>query len=323
MATSKLQSDASEKHDVPTAEESTPRGRSGSRLRILVRRIHMYLGLFLLPWVLLYGVTGAMFNHQELFPQVTIQPVAHDVTADSAMKDFPTAAALAQQVVDSLQQSAGDSEVVLAADHGAEFTNGIMYEVSESGSRHVVHIDPVSRSSKIVTHPENEERLEPLLPQVRNISLQPDPLDLARESASQILAGAGIESAQNPRPFGWTKLNFMARVDGQFARITYVLKDGHVDVTRHTGEDGMTLRHFLLRLHTSHGQPPHWNGRMFWSLAVDTMAVAMVCWALTGLFMWWQIKRTRAAGGVVIVLSIITAALMYVSVYDFYVATKL
>jgi molybdopterin-guanine dinucleotide biosynthesis protein A len=40
-----------------------------SRIRLRIRRIHLYSGLFLLPWVIMYGMTGAMFNHLGLFPQ--------------------------------------------------------------------------------------------------------------------------------------------------------------------------------------------------------------------------------------------------------------
>jgi hypothetical protein len=62
---------------------------------------------------------------------------------------------------------------------------------------------------------------------------------------------------------------------------------------------------------------------MIWSLAVDTMAIAMVCWGLTGLFMWWQLKRTRLIGGVIIACSLLTAAALYFSLHDFYAMTKL
>ena len=122
---------------------------------------------------------------------------------------------------------------------------------------------------------------------------------------------------------GWCKLNLLVTVDGQPARVTYVLRDGHVDVTRFTGEPGMSLRGFFLRLHTSHGRPPHWNGRMFWSMFVDAMAIAMVIWGLTGLVMWWQIKRTRIIGAAVIAVSMMCAAGMYMGMIHFYATTKL
>jgi hypothetical protein len=184
-------------------------------------------------------------------------------------------------------------------------------------------MDPVTHDSWVGTMPKNEEDPEVLLPAIRNIRLTPDPQDTAKKAAASLLDGAGLLNGKEPQPFGWTKLNFVATVDGQPARITYVLKDGHVDINRYTGEDGMPLRHFFLRMHTSHGQPPSWNGKMFWSLAVDTMAVAMVFWGISGIIMWWQIKRTRWIGAVIIGLSLLTAGAMAMGLHDFYASTRL
>ncbi len=306
----------------PSSPEHRPR-RTWSRVMILLRRVHLYSGLFLLPWVFLYGITGAMYNHQNLFPEVTTEYFDSTILEESPMEEFPSAADFAQRVVDSIQASANGSEVKLAPHHGAEFTNQMMFEVNTVDGRKVVHLHPVSRTSKVVSHPEKQEQLEPVLKEIRNIRLEQDPHELARNSVQSVLQEAGVESNQTPKPVGWTKLNFLAEVDGEPVRVTYVLKDGHVDLTRHTGEDGMSLRHFFLRLHTTHGQSPHWNGRMYWSLILDTMAVAMVCWGVTGLLMWWQIKRTRMLGTAVILLSMATALFLYLSTHDFYVHTKL
>jgi hypothetical protein len=290
---------------------------------ILIRRIHLYSGLMLLPWVLLYGVTGAMFNHQELFPEPTIQAVPASVLDNSPMTKFPSPQQFAEQVVKSLQAASNGATITLVDDHRAEFTNNMMFELHESGNRYVVHIDPVSRASKVFNIPHNEEQPEALLKNVHNISLSPNPLEAARSSVASVLKAADVDTQQNPHPFGWTKLNFLASVNGEPARVTYVLKDGHVDVTRFEGQDGMTPRHFLLRLHTSHGQSPHWNGRSIWSLFVDAMAIAMVTWALSGLLMWWQIKRTRLIGAGLIAISLIMAAVMYLQMHDYYATTKL
>ena len=320
-----------EQNDFPEGEipsesdepsHQTPR-RLSTRILILLRRIHLYTGLFLLPWVLLYGITGAMFNHQELFPVPTFQSVDPAVVTDSGFGDFPAPEELARQVVETLQEAADESTITLREDHGAEFTNDLVFEVHNGGDRQVVHLDPISQASKIAVHPPNDEAPERVLNDLHNITLDPDPHDLARSSANQILKESGFASSQSVKPLGWTKLNFLADVNGEPVRITYVLKDGHVDVEKYTGEDGMLPRHFFLRLHTSHGQSPHWNGRSIWSLFVDGMAIAMVTWALTGLVMWWQIKRTRVIGSVVIVVSIVTASVMYISMMDFYATTKL
>lgn len=289
---------------------------------MLLRRIHLYVGLFLLPWVFLYGITGAMYNHTGLFPHASMQ----DVDADSlsqTLSDFPTQQQLAKQVVEALQAAAPDSDIQLDSTHAPEFANEVILEVKQAGVRRAVHIDPVKKSAWVATFPENDEVFVPLLSGVSNVQLEPNPYEIARQAVPKVLENAGIQSAGTPKPLGWSKLNFLATVDGEPARVTYVLRDGHVDVTRHEGHDGMSVRQFFLRMHTTHGQPPHWNGRMFWSVVVDIMAIAMVTWGITGLVMWWQIKRTRRIGAFVIALSIATAAILYWNLMDFYATTKL
>lgn len=294
-----------------------------TRLNLIIRRIHLYSGLFLVPWVLMYGVTGAMFNHLGLFPRIQIQPVDAATATASGMNEFPEAQSLAAQITEAIQKEAGSAKIQLPENPQAEFTNEISFEVKNNGLQHVVYIDPVTHESWVGTMPKNDEDPQALLPSIRNIKLTLDPQETAHRAAAKLLEQAGLLNDKDPKPFGWTKLNFLATVDGEPARITYVLNDGHIDINRFTGDDGMPLRHFLLRMHTSHGQSPTWNGRSFWSLAVDTMAIAMVFWGISGIIMWWQIKRTRWIGVIIIGLSIVTATVMVMGLSDFYALTRL
>lgn len=315
---------ANETMDKTTAV-STPqrRRRVSPKLMMLARRTHLYVGLFLLPWVFLYGITGAMYNHQSLFPHVSISPVPDSISAGTSIGDFPSPNELAGQVVRAIDSLDGDSTIRLAGQPNAEFTNELMFEIWQDGQRHVVHIDPITHQSHLAVHPVEDFKPQRLLQDIRNIQLRQDPMNVARQSAKEIFKGMDLHSSADPKPFGWTKLNFLASVDGQPARVTYVLKDGHVDITQYGGHHGMSTRGFFLRLHTTHGQPPHWNGRMVWSLFVDAMAIAMVTWGLTGLLMWWQIKRTRIIGGIVMASSIAVAITVYWMVYGFYANTML
>lgn len=290
---------------------------------ILLRRIHLYAGLFLLPWVFLYGITGAMYNHYGLLPEASIQNISADQLQDSSLQQIPEPVAFAKQVVEALQSAAPDSSIQFIEEHQPEFANEIIVEIKDGEKKYDVHIDPVQKSSWIASHTGKRETLEPVLSGISNLQLKPNPYEAARAAIPDILHEAGIETNGTPKPIGWSKLNFLANIDGQPARITYVLRDGHVNITRHTGQDGMTLRQFFLRMHTTHGQPPHWNGRRWWSLIVDAMAIAMVSWGLTGLVMWWQIKRTRWIGGIVLLCSLATAAFLYFGLVHFYATTKL
>ena len=198
-----------------------------------------------------------------------------------------------------------------------------MFDVKEQGTQHIVKIDPISHQSQFVTRPENPHEPKPVPHVAHNIKLHPNPHDAAQQAAERLLKQAGVETQHPLKPLGWTKLNFLANIEGEPARITYVLKDGHIDATKYDGHHGMGMRHLFLRLHTTHGKSPHWNGRVFWTFAVDAMAIAMVVWGFSGILMWWQIKRTRIIGSLVIGASILTAIAMYVSVTDFYATTRL
>ena len=294
-----------------------------SRISLLIRRVHLYSGLFLLPWVIMYGVTGAMFNHMGLFPQLAIQTVDDATVKESGLSSFPSPDELATTVAKALQKQAGDVQIELASDPHAEYTGDLMFETKVDGVQTVVYLNPIDQDAWLATHPKNEAEPKRLLPEIHSIKLFSDPHDDAQKAASKILKSTGVVGNKEPQAFGWAKLNFLVNVDGQPARVTYVMKDGHIDINAFNGKHGMPLRNFLLRMHTSHGQPPHWNGRMFWSIAVDVMAIAMVGWGLSGLFMWWQIRRTRRIGFVMISLSLTTATFMYLGLQYFYASTRL
>ncbi|QDT08707.1 PepSY domain-containing protein [Planctomycetes bacterium K23_9] len=308
-----------------TATDAKPQKKSKRwpPFKILIRRIHLYAGLFLLPWVFLYGITGAMYNHIGLFPETDIRDVAAESLTDTPLADFPSAAELAANVVAAINATSPESTVELVDQHGAAFNNPIILEVKDKDLRHDVYVDPATKLARVVTHSQSTEIAEPLLKEIRNIQLKPNPYQVVKQSVPDVLDNAGIDSSNKPKPRGWSKLNFLASVDGEPARITYVLRDGHIDVVRFKGQDGMSPRAFFLRLHTSHGQPPHWNARQIWSLFVDIMAIAMVTWGLTGLFMWWQLKRTRVVGAIVIAASLATAATLYFAMMNYYAVTVL
>jgi hypothetical protein len=72
-----------------------PRSKKlSSRMNIWIRRIHLFSGLFMLPWVLLYGVTALLFNH----PNVLVGPdteVVHFRLEEPVANKLPSAESLA------------------------------------------------------------------------------------------------------------------------------------------------------------------------------------------------------------------------------------
>ena len=110
-------------------------------------------------------------------------------------------------------------------------------------------------------------------------------------------------------------LVFPIEADGQTWTATFNATTGSVSGGLPEPPTGPNWRQFLLRLHTAHGYPGETNARWGWAVIVDVMAAVMVFWGLSGLVMWWQIKATRIAGAVTLVLSAIAAATLGVLMY--------
>ncbi len=70
-----------------------------------MRRTHLFAGLFMTPWVFLYGVTGFLFNHPDAFPDRKVHTADRSVLAGTALEGFPTAPELADRVVEAAQRS--------------------------------------------------------------------------------------------------------------------------------------------------------------------------------------------------------------------------
>lgn len=289
---------------------------------MFARRAHLYLGLFLLPWVLLYGITGPMFSHKELFANAKFQSVSLS-EIQPPLDKFPELSELAVQVTEQLRTLAPDNKIELNKTVDASITGAVSFEMDGDDSRIIVDIDPISEMATIARYPLNKESPKKLLQGIREITLPKPPLEQAKQALDPILKKANITDAKNPRVFGWTKLNFIGKVDDIPARFTYVYNDNHINIAQYSGEDGMMGREFFMRLHTTHGFPIQWNARRLWIVLSDLMGIAMVSWALTGLLMWWQIKRTRIFGAVVIGCSILVATLLYLGVHHFYATNVL
>jgi hypothetical protein len=79
-------------------------------------------------------------------------------------------------------------------------------------------------------------------------------------------------------------------------RLTYFVDQGRV-----VAEDkAFRLDHFFLGLHERAGfnQPP-WLSKV-WGGVVDLVGLAVLTWAISGVYVWWKTRRRHLAGGLVL-----------------------
>jgi hypothetical protein len=179
------------------------------KLSVVIRRTHMYLALFLFPWLLMYAASTAVMNHRGFFAE---------------------------------RSSPGP----------------IPYEKE----RELVY-DAVF----------------------------PEGADL-RTISRQVLVSTGLDGSHG----------VSRRKDGAIVitrndlltprRLTYFPGDRRVVIEKMPHRTNA----FLERFHRRRGYATGYALDTGWAVSVDLVIVAMMFWVLSGLWMWWEMRFTRALG---------------------------
>jgi hypothetical protein len=74
-----------------------------NKLMLLVRRAHLYLGILLMPWALLYGISGYLFNHPTHFQDASLRAFGASAVAGTPLGNRLNAERVAEEVVETLQ----------------------------------------------------------------------------------------------------------------------------------------------------------------------------------------------------------------------------
>ena len=76
------------------------------RILQVIRRLHLYAGLFMIPWVALYAFTGFLFNHGLWLPEHPSTSFGPEVTRGTPLEGLTDAATLADEVTAALRDRA-------------------------------------------------------------------------------------------------------------------------------------------------------------------------------------------------------------------------
>lgn len=124
--------------EAPAPKPKTHRRPLHKRAMHLIRRGHLYFGLFLLPWVTLYGITGFLFNHPTAFSDAPSTSFGATELAGTPMESVPKAAALAEQVVAGLNDRAKDgAKYTLVEPEKAKYTRDFAFATVKTGETEV------------------------------------------------------------------------------------------------------------------------------------------------------------------------------------------
>ncbi|HVL14207.1 MAG TPA: PepSY domain-containing protein [Gemmata sp.] len=325
----------------PRHGEPAPRPRRPLRKRVMhcVRRGHLYLGLFLLPWAILYGVTGFLFNHPSAFADVPAREFGRSELAGTPLEYPPVPAEVAGRVVAALNDRAPDgTRYQLASPEKAKYTREFAFATVKADGQEVsVLLDVAGKGgtvrSRVVAPPKVEERApfavgtgpkaapkgdRPARPAGPGLALA-DPLhDRVKAAVPVVLERTGFPGGE-VTVTSVPDLSFHMTDGTKTWVVTYNAMTGGVSgrsADEPAQAEDLSTRRFLTRLHTAHGYPGEQNARWFWAVVVDAMAFVMVFWGVSGLFMWWQIKATRKFGFLILLLSLAAATTLGLGMHE-------
>jgi hypothetical protein len=298
-------------------DTTTPALRSkplARRVLHWVRRLHLFLGLLLLPWALLYGVSGFLFNHPTAFPDRPTATFGRDDLRGTPLEGLPGPAELASEVVAALNGKGGSYRLVYP-DEAAYSRSRVTVQAFGRGVEHSVVLDLAGGMGFVRSNRSLDHQPAPFSAKsgVRTATSLPDCL---ANGTPVVLRNMGLDADEAIPPGTLPDLTFFMEVDERVWKVTYQLGRGGVS-GRPADAPGQRLstRRFLTQLHLAREYPAGGGVRWLWAVAVDAMAFVMVFWAASGLFMWWQIKAVRGWGAVVLVFSAAAAALMGLGMY--------
>ncbi|HVJ81837.1 MAG TPA: hypothetical protein VNC50_12290 [Planctomycetia bacterium] len=310
-----------------------------------VRRLHLYLGLFLFPWACLYGATAFLFNHPSAFADATVHSFAAAELAGTEMEDAPSAEGLARQVFAALEKRKPEGaywrlENAADAKWGREFA--FATAKGEAGRPISLLFDLQHGGGTIrIGKPAAEKPVETKAPfavgsaQSRRGGRGPgggnperpnrggDRLELDRPyperikaAAVNLLAKRGI-SASEVTVTSVPPVQFTIDADGALWRASFDPLLGGVEgkPAESKTANELSWRGFLLRLHTAHGYPASTTPKWFWAAIVDAMAFVMVFWGVSGIMMWRQLKAERRTGWALLTASAAVATALAIGMH--------
>ena len=284
----------------------------------VVRRVHLFSGLFMFPWVMLYGITALLFNHPGAFPDRPVRTFQRADFVDTALETPANPAADAEQVIAALNArlAAGEKSPPryrLVDPEKARYTRDrISARVRGDGQEHTVLYDVPTGTAFVTTQTQDETERAPFA--MRGLKTPGSLSERVKAGLPKALSRNGLAADEAGIAVG-TELAFFVADQQRQWKATYNVQTGAVTGAPADAPRDLTVRGFLTQLHLTHTFPSRGGVRWLWAIGVDAMFVSMVFWSCSGLLMWWQLKAVRRLGAIVAATGIVVAALLAFAMY--------
>ncbi len=271
-----------------------------------MRRIHLYAGLLLLPWIVLYATTACMFNHPHWFRSNS--PNETTVTTQITLATTNPAAKLAEEVVASIRKHAEQNgsngpRIRLITPEKATYSRPMSAQAVLADGR-IFSVSVNFGDGKGTARPRLNNAQTNAVPDFargRHV-LASAPLEQGKKSLIEAMRQAGFHT-QEIEVQTVPEVEFQLEVDDQPWAVKYHLHRGTLAARTRNASASFSVPNFLRSLHTSHEYPDTVGPRWFWAVMMDAMVLSLIFWGVSGLLMWWQLKGQRRIGFILLLVS--------------------
>lgn len=276
----------------------------------LNRRIHLYAGLFMIPYIFLFGLSGLMFNHASFMGQGR-SVESFQLEGENKLSNlFPNIETLATIIADSVKTQKNITDFTL---NNIKYNNTMVLRYTNKEADHRIQVDIPTNNIQIMTLPdfvENNtvERGTIALPYKLNT-------EELLGKVENIIANRGIDSVSSRLqrvPF----LEFDLTTNEYNYRVIYDLQSGNYRIAD-LDQRKFKWNYFFTNLHQVAGYPVGgFSLEWMYVFFADSLALLMIIWAISGLIMWYKMKRQFVIGLVLLVISIALALVIMVNQYE-------
>lgn len=267
-------------------------------MKNFIRRSHLYLGLFLAPWVLFFGVSAFTIHFEESiagWPQrATFQDPAIKQTL---LARFPEPGAVAQQVVKALEVGEPGSRFTLTGQLPA-YDGVIAVPVDWAGVSGKAAIFPGTTDGLITKF--RPPAVTRKLPHLTSPAWTPTELEEIDRQMDSLVRNQD-SSVQKVGKTALPAVRFQVVRDGEPLLVSANLGTGDVTLSAVSPPPPAS---FLMKMHKDYKSGPDapWQ-QLAWHVMAIMVACSLAFWVITGLVMWYQLKALRTPGLVVLALS--------------------
>lgn len=226
----------------------------------LCRKVHLYLGLLLAPFILVYGISAILFNHPMDFTIGTDQEVAS---------------------YDYLLPNPKDVAASFNLGNVKEAYYQKFFFFKEDGARRVLLFQNFGKFKELVKFDKEEKNVQ----KEQSLPIEIDPLLIHFQGIKK----DSVKVERFPELYIQTdKGSFV--YDAQKKNLTSIESFSFIHLLKERN-----LSSYLKNLHKTHKIFGPWHYKI-WAIFVDIIALSMIFWVLSGLVMWYSVKKQHNLG---------------------------